>query len=159
MGKQVINIGDVLLKELMVLDTELFNDKEELFWYISEKFEENGVVSDKAAFKNSLDAREMLGSTYMGDYIAIPHGKCNEVMKPGVGFIRCKNSFLYQSGEEEGPVKYVFVLAIIDSQKDNSHLKILATLSRYLAKDEFQKLIAHVQSYEEFIIGINQIES
>lgn len=148
-----------MLKELMVIDAEPFKDKEELFWYISKKFEENGVVSDKVAFKESLDAREKLGSTYMGNYIAIPHGKCKEVIKPGVGFIRCKNSFLYQSGEEEGPVRFIFVLAIIDNQKDNSHLKILATLSRYLAKDEFQEMIANVQSYEDFSLGINQIES
>lgn len=159
MGNQGINIGDVLLKELMIIDAAPFKDKEELFVYISEKFEENGVVSDKVAFKKSLDARESLGPTYMGDYIAIPHGKCKEVRKPGVGFIRCKDSFLYQSGDEEGPVKYIFVLAIINNQKDNSHLKILATLSGYLVKDEFQELIANVQSYEELLNGINQLES
>lgn len=159
MGNQGINIGNVLLKELMIIDTEPFKDKEELFWYISQKFEENGVVSDKVAFKKSLDAREELGPTYMGEFIAIPHGKCKEVIKPGVGFIRCKNSFLYQSGEEEGPVKYIFVLAIVDNQKDNSHLRILATLSGYLARDEFQELIANVQSYEELLNGINQLES
>lgn len=159
MRSQEINIGDVLLKELMIIDTEPFKDKEELFWYISEKFEQSGIVSDKVVFKKSLDMREELGPTYMGDYIAIPHGKCNEVIKPGVGFIRCKDSFLYQSGEEEGDVKYIFVLAIVDNQKDNTHLRILAKLSGYLAKDEFKELIANVQSYEELLNGINLMES
>ncbi len=158
MGNQGIQIGDVLLKELMIVDAEPFKDKEELFWYISEKFEENGVVSDKVAFKESLDAREKLGPTYMGEYIAIPHGKCKEVIKPGVGFIRCKDSFPYRSCEEEGPVKYIFVLAIVDNQKDNSHLRILATLSGYLAKDEFQELIAGVENYEELLDGIREME-
>ncbi len=159
MGNQVIQIGEVLLKELMIIDAPPFKDKEELFWYISEKFEESGVVSDKTAFKKSLDARECLGSTYMGEYIAIPHGKCKEVIKPGVGFIRCKDSFLYHSGEEEEPVKYIFVLAIVDNQEDNSHLRVLATLAGYLARDEFQELISSVQSYEELLTGINQLES
>ncbi len=158
MGDQEIKIRDVLLKELMIIDAEPFKDKEELFLYISEKFEETGIVSDKVAFKQSLDSRESLGPTYMGEFIAIPHGKCKEVIKPGVGFIRCKDSFIYRSGEEEGPVKYIFVLAIIDNQVDNSHLRILATLSGYLVREEFVELIANVQSYEELLNGIDQLE-
>lgn len=159
MENEKISIGDVLLKELVIIDAEPFQDKEELFLYISNKFQETNIVSDKDAFKRSLESRESLGPTYMGDFIAIPHGKCKEVRKPGIGFIRCKDSFLYKSGDEEGPVKYIFVLAIIDDQHDNSHLRILATLSGYLAKDEFVELISNVQSYEELLEGINKLEN
>ena len=158
MGDQEIKIGEVLLKELMIIDAEPFKDKEELFLYISNKFEETGIVSDKRAFKQSLENRESLGSTYMGEFIAIPHGKCKEVIKPGIGFIRCKDSFIYQSGDEEGPVKYIFALAIIDNQMDNSHLRILATLSGYLVRDEFVELIANAGSYEELLSGMKQLE-
>lgn len=156
MKDQGIRIEDVLLEELTFIDVEPFRDKEELFGYISEKFEEQGIVSDKEAFRKSLDAREELGPTYMGEFIAIPHGKCREVLKPGVGFIRCSDSFLYRSGEEEGPVKYIFVLAIDEKRQDNSHLRILATLSGFLVKDEFLELIAGIKSHRELIAGIKE---
>lgn len=158
MENQGVQIGDVLLKELTLLNEPSFQNKEELFLYISDKFEESGVVSDKEAFRKSLEDREELGPTYMGDFIAIPHGKCKEVIKAGVSFIRCKE-FTYRSGDEEGPVKYVFVLAVEDDQEDNSHLRILATIASYLMKDEFKELIAGVQSYDELISGINKIGS
>lgn len=158
MKRKEIRIEDVLMKELTFIDIKPFRDKEELFWYISEQFEKNGMVSDKTAFKNSLDAREKLGPTYMGEFIAIPHGKCKEVLKAGVGFIRCKDSFTYESSGEEGAVKYIFVLAIEENRKDNSHLRILAALSGFLARDEFLEMIADVKNYEELLSGIKQLQ-
>ena len=154
-----IDIADVLLKELMILDHEPFADKDQLFQFMSEQFEKSGVVSDKEAFRESLLYRESLGPTYMGDFIAIPHGQCKEVLKPGVGFIRCREDFIYESHGDEGPVKYIFVLAVDEAGGDNQHLRILATLAGYLMRDDFRELIANVQSYEELLVGIQKIEA
>lgn len=155
MSDNRVSIGDVLLKELMIIDADPFGSKEELYDFISKKFLESGIVSDAEAFKESLFKREEQGSTYMGNEIAIPHGKCREVVKPGVGFIRCKKDFLYESCGETGPVKYVFVLAVSEGQEDHTHLRILATLAGYLARDEFLELIEKVQTYDELLDGIN----
>jgi len=159
MEEHAIDIGSVLLKELTLLDCEPFDSKDELFHFMAERFEETGIVSDKAAYIKALEEREAIGSTYMGDFIAIPHGQCEEVLKPGVGFIRCRESFDYESFEEKGPVKYIFVLAVSSSHKVDQHLRILATLAGYLMKDEFCELIEKAQSYEEIINGIHRIES
>jgi len=157
MSEHGVDIGSVLLKELFLIDCPPFVCKEDLFEYMTGQFEEKGIVSDKEAFKQSLEYRETQGPTYMGDFIAIPHGQCEAVLRPGVGFIRCNESFQYQSAGEEGPVKYIFVLAVSSVQEDDQHLRILATLAGYLMNDEFRSLMERVQSYEEMMEGIRQL--
>lgn len=94
-----VNLAEVLLDEMVILDCEPFKDKENMFDVMTAKFEEAGFVSDAKAYKDALEYRESLGPTYMGNFVAIPHGKCKEVLKPGIGFCRCKNhSFMSPQG-------------------------------------------------------------
>ena len=77
-----INLSDVIPNNLVILNHEPFQNKETMFDILSKKFEKSGIVSDACAFKHSLEHRETLGSTYMGNLIALPHGRCKEVLKP-----------------------------------------------------------------------------
>lgn len=150
-----IKLADVLLDEMVVLDRESFADKNEMFDVMTRRFENAGFVSDWKAFKRSLEDRETLGSTYMGNLVAVPHGKCKEVLKPGIGFCRCKEPFLYKSNDEAGEVKYIFLLAISNTKEADYHLRVLATLARMLAHQSFLDLLEHASNYEELISGIN----
>ena len=98
-----------------------------------------------------------MGPTYMGNMIAIPHGKCKEVLTPGIGFCRCREPFIYESGGESGEVKYIFVLAISENQENDYHLRVLATLAGFLAHDEFLALLEKAESYDELIKGIKEL--
>ena len=131
-----VNLAEVLLDEMVILDCEPFKDKENMFDVMTAKFEEAGFVSDAKAYKDALEYRESLGPTYMGNFVAIPHGKCKEVLKPGIGFCRCKEPFIYESSGESGEVKYIFVLAISENQENDYHLRVLATLAGMLAHKE-----------------------
>lgn len=152
-----VNLAEVLLDEMVILDCEPFKDKDDMFDTMTRRFEEAGFVSDAKAYKEALEYRETLGPTYMGNFVAIPHGKCKEVLKPGIGFCRCKEPFIYESGGESGEVKYIFVLAISDNQENDYHLRILATLAGMLAHDEFLTLLGTAASYEDLIHGINNL--
>ena len=79
-----------------------------MFETLAAKFEAAGIVTDAKQYIKALEERETLGSTYMGNMIALPHGKCDAVVKPGIGFCRCKQTFRYCSHDEEGDVRYVF---------------------------------------------------
>lgn len=152
-----VNLADVLLNEMVILDCEPFKDKEDMFDTMTRKFEDAGFVSDAKAYKEALEYRESLGPTYMGNFVAIPHGKCKEVLKPGIGFVRCREPFLYESAGENGEVKYVFVLAISENQENDYHLRVLATLAGMLAHEEFLELLETAASYEELIHGIKEL--
>lgn len=149
-----VDITKVLIPEMTFLDMETFQDKEDLFSYISRKLKENGIVSDAEKFEQALYARENEGSTYIGQMLALPHGICDEVLSPGVSFCRVKTPFLYKSHGEEGLVKFIFTMAIVQQGGKSQHLKILAELARLLAHDDFLEILGKVDSYEELVDSI-----
>lgn len=152
-----VDLSEVLLDEMVILDREPFKNKDDMFDVMTRQFETAGLVSNAGAFKQALEFRETLGPTYMGNMIAIPHGKCKEVLKPGIGFCRCAEPFIYESGGESGEVKYIFVLAISENQENDYHLRVLATLAGFLAHDEFLALLEKAESYDDLIQGIKEL--
>ena len=97
----------------------------------------NAKLFDKK-YKNKiievLEAREALGSTAIGQGIAIPHGKsehtkkligCLGISKKGVNF-----------DSLDGEPAYIFFLLIAPIDSAGPHLKALARISRLL-KDKF----------------------
>lgn len=153
-----IDISEVLREEMTVLDKDTFADKEELFDFMSCRFADSGIVTDAEKFKKALYTREEEGSTYIGQMLALPHGICDEVVTPGVGFCRVKTPFTYKSHGEEGEVKYIFMMAIVGEDGQMQHLKILAALARLLAHEEFLEELEHVQNYKELIDAIKKTE-
>ena len=151
-----INLGEVLVKEAVVLDHDPFKDKDEMFDFLAGKLNSAGVATDKEAYKKALYEREEMGPTYMGNFIGLPHGKCDEVIKPGIAFCRCKEPFTYQSCGEEGKVKYVFMLAIAGTQSGDEYMRVLATLAGLLAHEEFLAVLETCTSYEDLLDKINE---
>ena len=154
-----VNLSKVLIRDTVLLDVEPFTDKETMFETLAAKFEAAGIVTDAKQYIKALEERETLGSTYMGNMIALPHGKCDAVVKPGIGFCRCKQTFRYRSHDEEGDVRYVFMLAIAADQSSDQYLRVLATLAGLLTHEEFIDVLEHAQSYEEIIQAINTLQS
>lgn len=146
-----VNLSEVLIKETVMLDVEPFIDKEDMFQCLAKRFKKAGLINDIDAYIKALEERESIGSTYMGNAIALPHGKCDAVVKPGIVFCRCKQPFHYQSYNETGEVRYVFMLAIAKNQSGDEYLRVLATLAGLLTYDAFIDVLEHAQSYEEII--------
>lgn len=125
----------VCTDELVTLDAPAPASKDELFTRMVAQLRAVGRVSDEAAFREALEEREAIGSTYMGDAIAIPHGKSATVGHPSVCVWRLATPLPYESHGESGPVTRVFMLAMPDSAGDE-HLRTLAAVARLLAHDD-----------------------
>lgn len=151
-----VNLTDVIVKEAVIFDHEPFHSKEEMFDFMSEKFVEAGIVKNKQAYIQALQQREELGPTYMGNMIGLPHGKCDEVTRAGIGFCRCTSSFLYKTNGEEGNVKYVFMLAIAGTQTGEQYMRVLATLAGLLAHDDFLQTLETCKNYDELLQEIRK---
>lgn len=157
MGK--IRIEDVLLKEIVFLNETSFKDKRELFEYLTDKLFEQNIIMSKEDFIHSLLERESIGSTYMGNYIALPHCKSETVKKTVICFCRCSEPFKYESYDENGEVKYIFLLAVDKKDSNDEYIRILATLAGYLAHEELIEQLSDIQSYEELIDCFNRFNS
>lgn len=97
---------------------------------------ESGALEKKYKSKviEVLTAREALGSTAIGQGIAIPHGKCDCVKKLIGCLAISKGGINFDS--LDGEPAYIFFLLLAPVDSAGPHLKALARISRLL-KDKF----------------------
>ncbi|AYW46508.1 fructose PTS transporter subunit IIA [Tetragenococcus koreensis] len=144
-------LSSVLREETFYIDIAPFRNKEDVFQHLAEWFTEAGIVNDTTLFKKALYEREALGSTFMGNSIALPHAKSDSVLKPAVLFCRTKEPFVYESGGEKGMVQYIFMLAVPIKGSGETYLRMLANLAGLLAKEEFLEKLKDIETRQELL--------
>ncbi len=104
-------------------------------------------IGDQKAIVKSLIERESLGSTGIGQGIAIPHGKTDKVedLVAVMGISKKGVNFDALDGE---PV-YIFFLLIAPKDTAGPHLKALAQISRLLRDSYFCELIRRCHTPQE----------
>lgn len=148
MGK---DLSAILTDATFYIDVEPFQNKGEMFQQLANWYAEAELIEDINLFIESLYEREALGSTFMGNAIALPHAKSESVLKPSVMFCRTKVPFLYESGDEQGMVQYIFMLAVSPEQSGEEYIRMLADLAGLLANDDFLEKLAEIKTLEEFL--------
>jgi len=91
--------------------------------------------------------RESLGSTGIGEGVAIPHGKSKEVKKILASFGRSLPGMDFQS--LDGKPTHLFFLLIAPENSAGMHLKALAEISRLMKNQAFRKGLMDAPSAEE----------
>lgn len=81
--------------------------------------------------------RESLGSTGIGDGIAIPHGKLESLERIVVAVARCSRGVNFEA-LDHAPCT-IFFLVIAPEQVAGLHLRILAHISRLLKDGDFRR--------------------
>ena len=94
-----------------------------------------------------LKEREDLGSTGIGDGIAIPHGKTKKIDTLIVAFARSHEGISFDAIDAQ-PVKFFFLL-LAPEDSAGLHLKALAKISRILKDTEFRKQLADAKDATE----------
>lgn len=146
-----IRFDQVLKKETVFLDIEPFHNKKELFRFLSNELKKQDIIDNVEEFVHALNNRESMGSTFMGNGIAIPHGKSHTVKKSSVIFCRFKEPFLYQSCNGENYITLLFMIAIPENQTNDQYLKILASLAGLLAHLDFIEELKSLKNYDEMV--------
>ncbi len=114
-------------------------------------------LSDIEAFRKQVYAREEESTTGIGEGIAIPHGKCDAVKKPGLAAMVIKNGVDFDSLDGE-PVTLLFLIAAPNT-KDNVHLDVLSKLSVLMMDEEFADSLRNASSVEEFLAIIDKADA
>ncbi len=104
-------------------------------------------IGDQKTMVKTLLEREKLGSTGIGQGIAIPHGKTDTVNRliAVLGVSKSGVNFDALDGE---PV-YIFFLLVAPKDSAGPHLKALAQVSRLLRDTYFCELIRRCKTEEE----------
>jgi PTS system nitrogen regulatory IIA component len=91
---------------------------------------------DPAIVVAALDNREQIGSTGVGDGVAIPHARFQNLEKPFGLFVRLKKAIDFDAIDEKR-VDLVFLLLLPADQK-SQQLNALASVARTLRNQEIQ---------------------
>lgn len=113
---------------------------------ISELAAEKLAISDNEIF-DSLFAREKLGSTGIGQGIAIPHGRISDECPPTAVFIRCQQAISFDAIDKQ-PVDLLFAL-LVPEVETKQYLKILAAVAEKLHDKATCKQLRQAKSDEE----------
>ena len=98
--------------------------------------------------------REKLGSTAVGNGVAIPHAT-EKSIKQSKGFIAILSSGIEFNAIDDQPVDLIFLLLAPDNN-GSEHLQALASVSRLLRKKEFVLKLRGCQNTESALAVISQ---
>lgn len=116
----------------------------------------SGKINDEAAYRKQVYAREEESTTGIGEGIAIPHGKCDAVDKPGLAAMVIPGGVDFDSLDGE-PVTLLFLIAAPNTE-DNVHLDVLSKLSMMLMDEEFTASLRAAKTPEKFLQIIDQAD-
>ncbi|SMF43372.1 PTS sugar transporter subunit IIA [Desulfovibrio gilichinskyi] len=145
-------INDNLDKELVLFELES-SDKEGVLREMVTVLNAKGVKLDVETALKVLMTREKLGTTGIGDGIAIPHGKldCLEDIFVVVGRSGSGIDFEALDGEP----CHIFFMVLAPDQGAGTHLKVLAQISRQLKDATFREAFKNAQNQQELLNLLN----
>ena len=111
---------------------------------------------DKGALVKVLVERERLGSTGIGDGVAIPHGKMNGVSHPIISFGRSRQGLDFDS--MDGQPAHLFFLLIAPEDSSSVHLQVLAKIAKILKNRDFRKKLMEPGTKKELYQTIVQTD-
>ena len=138
-------IAELLPAANIVVDLDV-PTKARLFEVIGRLFAASGGL-DADAVAGSLAAREKLGSTGLGQGIAIPHGRIRGLREARGAFARLHTAIPFDAPDGK-PVSQVFVL-LVPEQATDLHLELLSELAQMFSERTFREQLAAARDAAE----------
>ncbi|ENY93592.1 PTS system, Fru family, IIC component [Hungatella hathewayi 12489931] len=151
-----MRITELLKKESIELGVKV-SGKEEAIDKLIGLMAAGGRLNDRAGYKEGILAREALGSTAVGEGIAIPHAKVAAVKEPGLAAMVVPDGVDYEAFDGS-LANLIFMIAAPEGEAD-VHLEALSRLSTLLMDPDFKNDLIHAESKEEFLQMIDDKES
>jgi len=131
-------------------------DKKGVLEELAEVISKHEPSIDKRTLVKVLVERERLGSTGIGDGVAIPHGKMNGVSRPIISFGRSKQGLDFDS--MDGQPTHLFFLLIAPEDSSSVHLQVLAKIAKILKNRDFRKKLMEPGTKKELYQAIVQTD-
>ena len=135
----------------ILLDVEV-SSKKRMFEQAGLIFENNQGVARSLVF-DSLFARERLGSTGLGQGVAIPHGRIKGLREAVAAFVRLGTPVPFDAPDGK-PVKLLFIL-LVPEQATEQHLQILSELAQMFSDGGLREQLIQTQDAS----GLHQLIS
>jgi PTS system nitrogen regulatory IIA component len=151
-----MKLSELLTPECIISDLKA-RDKKGALEELSQIITEQEPTLKKGSLLQILLERERLGSTGIGEGIALPHGKVKKLKRLVVSFGRSIEGLGFDSVDEQPA--YLLFLLVAPENSAGMHLQALAKISRMLKDSNFRQRLMQAKSREEiYQIIINKDE-
>jgi PTS system nitrogen regulatory IIA component len=116
---------------------------------------QNGIA--RSTVTDNLFARERLGSTGLGEGVAIPHGRIKGLKQPVAAFVRLAEPIPFESPDGQPVALLIFLL--VPEQATQQHLEILSEIAQLLSDREMRERLSSEPSQEELHRSLIQWEA
>lgn len=117
---------------------------------------DSGNLNDKNEYKKAILAREKLGTTAIGEGVAIPHAKSKSVNKACLAAGVSKEGIDYEAFDDS--LSHLFFMIAAPDGANDTHLEVLSRLSTILMDESFRNDLMNSPSVEEFLDLIDEKE-
>ena len=148
-----MKILDILNKDCIIPELGSQN-KKEVLEELTGALSNSKANLDREALVEVLLERERLGSTGIGDGIAIPHGKIQDLDELILSFGRSSGGIEFDS--MDGRPTHLFFLLIAPENSAGVHLRALAKISRLLKSAHFRQRLMEAGNKEEIFQVIQE---
>ena len=133
------------------------SSKKRLLEKISALLGEDGAgLTEQIAFQ-ALVERERLGSTGIGEGVALPHGRVKGLKRAVGAFATLEHEMDYDAIDRK-PVNIVFAL-LVPENANSEHLKILSMLAGLFSKEEVRKKLLKAKNPQDLYSSLAQNDS
>ena len=147
-----MNINDMLSSDALLVNF-FGTSKKQVLEELTKLAENKLKISSRILLEN-LIKREKLGSTAVGNGIAIPHASVTNIDKPHVFVSTLVNGLDFNSTDDQ-PVDLIFLL-IAPENKGTENLQALALISRLLRNKDLTTKLRGCKSSESALAVISQ---
>lgn len=145
-----------LVSEKFIISELRGETKEDVLKEMMNLLAQKGI--DAEAALSAIMEREALGSTGVGEQVAIPHAKISDIEDVVIA-VAVKREGIEFSAADGIPVKLLFMLVSPDKQM-NRHLKTLARISKLVKLTDFkERILAESRSASDIYAILQQEES
>ncbi|MEQ3638978.1 MAG: PTS IIA-like nitrogen regulatory protein PtsN [Alteromonas sp.] len=128
------------------------NSKKRILEIISDIAAQDNASIDQVTVLNSLLSRERMGSTGIGNGIALPHGRLAGLEHVMAIIVTCIPAINFDALDEK-PVDIFFALLVPEEQTEG-HLQTLATVAGKLSDKDTVKAIRRAKTNEDIVSAL-----
>jgi PTS system nitrogen regulatory IIA component len=146
-----VKLADILKESSVIADIKGVTKREILFEMV-ETLKNAKLIDNVDSVVDIIMEREKLGSTGIGDGVAIPHGKMKKLNTILCVAGRSKEGVNFDAVDRQ-PV-HIFFLVLAPEDSASMHLKVLSRISKVLRDQSFRKKMLKLADAHEIYTNI-----
>ena len=146
-----MKLSDILRESCVVADIK-GKTKKEILRELVGPLKDTNLIDNVDAVVKIIMERERLGSTGIGDGVAIPHGKMKNIDSIICAVGRSQEGVDFDAVDRQ-PV-HIFFLVLAPEDSASLHLKVLSRISKILRDPSFRKTILKLANAHEIYANV-----